>query len=80
MKEPIAIIYNYNNNYNNKNKNYQSTKKLFEKTNVNDILYIKNDKFSLEENIEEFVVSFPKYETLIFYDIEKNYKKNNKKY
>ena len=70
LQEPIAFIYNNNN----KNKNYQPIKKLFEKTNASDILYIKNDKFGLEENIEEFVVSFPKEETLSFYDIGKDYK------
>ena len=72
-KEPILNMYNYNINI--KNKNLQESKKLFEKSTPNDVIYIKNDKFGLQENFEEFAISFAKEERVIFYDIKKEFKK-----
>ena len=65
-----SIIEFYNNEKFNKIKN-----KLFEKSIPNDILYIKSGKFGLEENIEEFVISFAKEEKIIFYDIKNEFNK-----
>ena len=66
-----SFIEIYHNEKFNKLKN-----KFFEKSIPNDIIYIKNDKFGLEEGIEELVISFAKEEKIIIYNIKKEFKKS----
>ena len=72
-KDPILNIYDYD--INNNNKNLKESKNIFENSTPNDIIYFKRDKFGLEEDIEEIVISFAKEEKIIFYNVKKNFNK-----
>ena len=69
---PDSIIQIYNNQY----IEINTEKIFFDNKTANDILYLKNDNFGLEEDLNEFVLSFSELEKIVFFDMKNKFNKN----